>query len=76
MAVDRYTKFVLTLIAVCLVCLVWLSAGGASLITPVHAQAESTRVLISGWVDGDGNVRRIYPNATGSQSFPVSIANK
>jgi hypothetical protein len=55
MAVDRYTKLVLTVIAVCLVCLVWLSAGGPSLITPVSAQTNQ-RVLIAGWVDESGAV--------------------
>ena len=54
MAVDRYTKLVLTVIAVCLVCLVWLSAGGPSLITPVSAQADG--VLLRGWVDESGEV--------------------
>jgi hypothetical protein len=55
MAVDRYTKLVLTVIAVCLVCLVWLSAGGPSLITPVSAQTNQ-RVLVAGWVDESGAV--------------------
>jgi hypothetical protein len=35
MSVDRYTKVVLTVIAVCLV---WLSLGGPSLTIPVQAQ--------------------------------------
>jgi len=51
MAVDRYTKLVLTVIAVCLV---WLSAGGPSLITPVSAQADG--VLLRGWIDESGAV--------------------
>ena len=50
MTVDRYTKVVLTVIAVCLV---WLSVGGPSLITPVRAQ-DDTRVLLRGWVDDTG----------------------
>ena len=50
MSVDRYTKAVLTLIAVCLV---WLSLGGPSLITPVNAQAGD-RVILAGWVDESG----------------------
>jgi hypothetical protein len=58
MAVDRYTKAVLTVIAVCLVRLVWLSAGGPSLATPVSAQTDQ-RILISGWVDAKGNVVRL-----------------
>jgi hypothetical protein len=51
MSVDRYTKVVLTVIAICLV---WLSVGGPSLITPVSAQAEG--VLLRGWVDQNGFV--------------------
>ena len=58
MAVDRYTKVVLTVIAVCLV---WLSAGGPSLITPVSAQADG--VLLRGWVDESGAVMS-FPTAT------------
>ena len=52
MAVDRYTKLVLTVIAVCLVWLS-LSVGGPSLMTPVSAQTNQ-RVLIAGWVDESG----------------------
>ena len=56
MAVDRYTKAVLTLIAVCLV---WLSLGGPSLITPASAQGDTTeQILLRGWVDEKGNVVR------------------
>jgi hypothetical protein len=53
MSVDRYTKAVLTLIAVCLV---WLSLGGPSLIAPVSAQATGDRVILAGWVDESGRV--------------------
>ena len=52
MAVDRYTKLVLTVIAVCLV---WLSVGGPSLIAPVSAQTGD-RVVLAGWVDEKGLV--------------------
>lgn len=59
MSVDRYTKLILTVIAVCLV---WLSVGGPSLITPAEAQVPvGDRVILSGWVDENGNVRR-FPN--------------
>jgi hypothetical protein len=54
MAVDRYTEAVLTVIAVCLV---WLSVGGLSVITPVSAQAEG--VLLRGWVDENGFVVKL-----------------
>jgi hypothetical protein len=42
----------LTVIAVCLV---WLSVGGPSLITTVHAQLGDS-VLLAGWVDAKDNV--------------------
>lgn len=58
MSVDRYTKLVLTVIAVCLM---WIAAGGPSLITPVKAQTGD-RVLLAGWVDATGNVLR-FPAA-------------
>ena len=58
MSVDRYTKAVLTVIAVCLV---WLSAGGPSLITPVSAQADG--VLLRGWIDETGAVMS-FPKAS------------
>ena len=51
MTVDRYTKLVLTVIALCLV---WLSLGGPALMTPVSAQADG--VLLRGWVDESGAV--------------------
>lgn len=73
MAVDRYTKLVLTVIAVCLV---WLSVGGPAVMTPVNAQADQ-RVIIAGWADGDGKVRQIYPAiGSGAQALPVWITNK
>ncbi len=53
---DRYTKFVLTIIAVCLV---WLSLGGPALIPGTQAQAAQSgsgydRVLVAGWIDRRG----------------------
>jgi hypothetical protein len=57
MAVDQYTKLVLTVIAVCLV---WLSLSGPALITPVSAQADG--VLLRGWVDETGAVL-LFPKA-------------
>ena len=67
MSVDRYTKAVLTVIAACLV---WLSVGGPSLLTPVSAQSEQ-RVLIAGWVDGDGRYRPLYPSVSKGYGLPV-----
>jgi hypothetical protein len=62
MTVDRYTKIVLTVIAVALVwlCVVLTPAG-----TPVSAQAQdptqgAMRVVIAGW---EGSARRVQGNA-------------
>ena len=41
MTVDRYTKVVLTVIAGCLL---WLCAGGPSVITPVSAQLRNPQL--------------------------------
>ena len=59
MSVDRYTKVVLTVIAACLV---WIAAGGPSPMTPVNAQSNNGQhVVLSGWLDQNGNVRP-FPN--------------
>jgi hypothetical protein len=60
MPVDRYTKLVLTVIAVCLV---WIAVGGPSLITPLSAQND--RVYLQGWIDERGGFRPFpaYPPA-------------
>lgn len=54
MSVDRYTKAVLTVIAVCLV---WMSLGGPALMTPLQAQ-DAGRVVLTGWVDERGILRK------------------
>jgi len=68
MSVDLYTKAVLTVIATCLL---WISVGGPSLLTSVSAQSNGQRVLISGWVDGDGTVRPLYPGVSKGYGLPV-----
>ena len=52
---DRYTKFVLTVIALCLV---WMSLGGPSVLPVVGAQMppRPTEVVIVGWRDALGEV--------------------
>jgi hypothetical protein len=73
MTVDRYTKVVLTIIAVCLV---WLSFGGPSLLPAVNAQGDQ-RVILTGWVGQDGKLRQLQPGgAAGGESLPVWIANR
>ena len=59
MTVDRYTKLVLTVIAVSLA---WIAAGGPSITTPVDAQSNNgQRVVLAGWLDANNNVRP-FPN--------------
>ena len=54
MKTDLYTKVMLTIIAACLL---WMSLGGPSLMTPVQAQ-PNPRVIIAGWESsGDGKSR-------------------
>ena len=55
MTVDRYTKVVLTVIALCLV---WIALGGPSVITPVSAQND--RVYLAGWIE-EGGAFRPFP---------------
>ena len=62
MTVDRYTKVVLTVIAICLV---WISLGGSSLMTPVSAQVGEY-VILSGWVDERGSFKK----------FPAPLTNR
>lgn len=71
MAVDRYTKAVLTVIALCLV---WLSFGGSSLPTRVNAQGGEQRVIVAGWMDENGTVRPLpaaYWAGKGEPGKPV-----
>ena len=49
MLVDRYTKFVLTVIAVCLT---WMVLG-PSAVPAVDAQVGE-RVILAGWIDDKG----------------------
>ena len=57
MSIDRYTKCVLTLIAVCLI---WMSLGGPSLLPTAHAQSglPTDDVVLGGWRDANGVVWR------------------
>jgi hypothetical protein len=74
MTVDRYTKAVLTLIAICLV---WLSLGGRPLLPTVTAQGEprgTSNVYLAGWVDGGGTLHTL-PRPSGSDALPVFRVN-
>jgi hypothetical protein len=57
MRIDLYTKFVLTVIALCLI---WLSVGGPAILPAAFAQQTSfgERVVITGWEDEKGQVTR------------------
>ena len=68
MALDRYTKVVLTVIAACLV---WIAVGGPSLIARVQAQSDN-RVTIAGRIDQDGNFRAL-PNPFNNPATPQQL---
>lgn len=69
MTVDRYTKAVLTVIAVCLV---WLSLGGPTLLTTVQAQTGPRGgVVLEGWYDDTGVMRR-FPTPFPPKPSPLS----
>ena len=77
MRIDAYTKFVLTVIALCLI---WLSVGGPSLIPSISAQTQQARyasgynrVVIAGWLDDRGGEHPLLPtrpDAAGTPSAP------
>lgn len=65
MRIDFYTKFVLTVIALCLI---WLSVGGPAILPSVSAQRPDKiiggqRVIIAGWADWTGKEHQFNPNA-------------
>ena len=66
MNVDVYTKVILTVIAACLL---WLSFGGPSLLTPVEAQ-QAGRIVVAGWIDEAG-IQRSF-----ASGVPVKIVEK
>jgi hypothetical protein len=77
MRIDVYTRFVLTVIAVCLV---WLSLGGPSLLGKAHAQEKQRaavtqwdRVVIAGWVDAEGIQHSFRANAF--EGVPVAVVS-
>jgi hypothetical protein len=69
MKIDLYTKTILTVIAICLV---WISLGGPSVLTPISAQTRASgyqRVVVAGWVDLNG-VERDF-----NDGLPVRVSN-
>ena len=73
MRLDWYTKFVLSVIAACLV---WLSLGGPAILPGAQAQSRGAgsdnRVVISGWVDATGQTHLLNP-AGPSAGIPVAV---
>ena len=75
MRIDLYTKTVLTVIALCLV---YLCIDRASLASTVQAQAQEgqfqrtllQRVVIAGWLDENGQERRLLGNVPGNAKGP------
>jgi hypothetical protein len=57
---DRYTKAVLTIIAVCLA---WIALGGPSLVPSVAAQNTASDVVIVGWQDVNGKLWKLPVNS-------------
>ncbi len=75
MRIDLYTKFVLTVIALCLL---WMSLGGTALLPTVQAQPGYERVLIAGWVDRLGGVHKFAPGVNvpeEARGIPVSVVS-
>jgi hypothetical protein len=79
MRIDSYVKFVLTVIALCLM---WLSIGGPALLPAARAAQTQTppkptsgyeRVLIAGWVDEKG-AEHTFPIQRSMDGKPISIA--
>jgi hypothetical protein len=68
MRIDRYTKFVLTIIAACLV---WLSLGGPTVLPT--AQAQSNQVVIAGWIGNDGRLHPLSAPLAAADGIPVSV---
>jgi hypothetical protein len=62
---DRYTKAILTIIALCLL---WIAAGGPYVLPAVEAQDRTPqRVVVVGWEQGSVGSWRAIP-------LPVQIA--
>lgn len=75
MRIDFYTKFVLTVIALCLL---WMSLGGTALLPTVQARTGPERVVIAGWVDRLGSINEFAPGVNVpevSRGIPVSVVS-
>jgi hypothetical protein len=80
MRIDLYTKAVLTVIALCLV---YLCLDRASVASTVQAQAQEgqfqrqllQRVVIAGWLDSEGQERRLPGDVPGKGPRPLPVFN-
>ena len=76
MRVDLYTKTVLTVIAACLI---WLCVRNTAVAPVAHAQGDASgayhHVVISGWVGGDGVIRKLPmpPGSVGPRVSPAPL---
>lgn len=71
MPTDRYTKAVLTVIALCLL---YICLGGQGIVVPITAQSGYQRVVISGWVDKTGKEIQLPPSFEGATVAPIPTA--
>ena len=75
MRIDLYTRAVLTVIALCLV---YLCIDRASVASTVQAQSQEgqfqrqllQRVVIAGWLDSEGQERRLPGDVPGNVKGP------
>jgi len=71
MRTDTYTKIMLTVIAACLL---WLSVGGSSRFTALHAATTDIRyVVIAGWSDASNHVHPLA-EAQLQRAMPLPVA--
>jgi hypothetical protein len=72
MTIDRYTKTILTVIALCLI---YLCLGRPGIAVPVAAQSGYQRVVVAGWVDKTGKELRLpAPLDSGTTIAPLPAA--
>jgi hypothetical protein len=71
MMIDRYTKAILTMIALCLL---YLCMGRPGMAVPVAAQSGFQRVIVAGWADKAGNEIYLPSPVGGATIAPMPAA--
>ncbi len=72
MPTDRYTKAVLTVIALCLL---YICMGRPGIAVPVAAQSSGyQRVIVAGWIDNTGKEIHLPTAFTGATIAPIPAA--